>query len=237
MLAYLKMDILRSLRTPAFLGYTIGFPALFYVLFTTVMNHGDQTAAAYLMVSMALYGAIVAALPGAGARVALERTRGWTRQLALSPMRPGTYLLVKLVGATMLTVPSVVGVFILGRLVNHVSLPVTTWLGLVGIIWVASLPFVGLGILIGYTFRDEVAQGVSMVTLFVLSIGGGLWMPVTLFPHWLARIAEFTPTYRAGQLGWWLLDAASLSASGIAILAGWTVVIAVLAGWRFRRAS
>jgi ABC-2 type transport system permease protein len=99
------------------------------------------------------------------------------------------------------------------------------------------LPFVALGILIGYTFRDEIAQGVSAVALFLLAIVGGLWMPVTMFPHWLARIAELTPTYRAGQLGWWLLDATRLSAGGIAILVGWTVLFAVLAGWRFRRAS
>jgi ABC-2 type transport system permease protein len=237
MLAYLRMDVLRLLRAPAFLGYTIGFPAVFYVLFTTVLNHSDVSSARYAMVSMALYGAIVAALPGVGVRIATERTRGWTRQLALSPLRPTTYLLVKFAGAAVLTVPAMIAIFVLGRLLNHVSLPATTWLALVAMTWLASLPFVGLGIVIGYTFRDEVAQGVSMAALFLLSIGGGLWMPISVFPHWLARIAEFTPTYRAGQLGWWLLDATTLSGTGIAILVAWTVLFAGLAGWRFRRAS
>src|SRR3954454_16925487 len=237
MFTYLRMDVVRSLRAPAFLAYTIGFPAVIYVLFTTVLNHADASGARYVMVSMALYGAIVAALPGVGARIATERTRGWTRQLALSPMRPTTYLLVKFAGAAVLTVPSVAVISVIGRVLNHVSLPAMTWLALVGMTWVASLPFVGLGILIGYTFRDEVAQGVSMAALFLLSIGGGLWMPIHTFPHWLARIAEFTPTYRAGQLGWWLLDATTLSGTGLAILAAWTTLFVGLAGWRFRRAS
>jgi ABC-2 type transport system permease protein len=237
MFAYLRLEVLRALRNPAFLGYTIGFPAAFYLLFTTVFNRGDASGAAYGMVSMALYGAIVTALPGFGARIAMERTKGWTRQLALSPMRPVAYLTIKLAAASMLTVPSVVAIFLLGRFVNHVSLPATTWLGLVVALWLASLPFVGLGIVIGYTFRDEVAQGVSMVSLFVLSIVGGLWMPVKAFPHWLARVAEVTPTYRAGELGWAVLGAAHVSVNGLAVLLGWTVVIAVLAGWRFRKAS
>src|SRR4051812_40259037 len=96
------------------------------------------------MVSMALYGAIVAALPGVGVRIATERTRGWTRRLALSPLRPTTYLLVKFAGAAVPAVPSVIAIFALGRLLNHVSLPATTWLGLVAMTWLASLPFVGL---------------------------------------------------------------------------------------------
>jgi ABC-2 type transport system permease protein len=237
MLAYLRMEVLRTLRAPAFLGYTIGFPALFYLLFTTVFNRGDTAAASYGMVSMALYAAIVAALPGFGARIALERTRGWTRQLALSPMRPAAYLFVKVGAASLLTVPAVGAILLLGRFVNRVHLPVTSWLGLVGALWLASLPFIGLGIVIGYTFRDELAQGVSTVAMFLLSIGGGLWMPVMVFPHWLARIAEVLPTYRAGELGWSVIGATHVTGTGLAILAGWTVLFAALAGWRFRRAS
>jgi ABC-2 type transport system permease protein len=237
MLAYLRMEVLRTLRAPAFLGYTVGFPALFYLLFTTVFDRGDKSGATYLMVSMALYGAVVTALPGFGARIALERTRGWTRQLALSPMRPVTYLAVKLAAATMLIVPAVVAILVLGRFVNGVHLPALTWLGLTATLWLASLPFIGLGIVIGYTFRDEVAQGVSMVALFLLSIAGGLWMPVRVFPHWLAYLAEGLPTYRAGELGWAVVGAGHVTVVGLAVLLGWTAVIAVLAGWRFRRAS
>jgi ABC-2 type transport system permease protein len=117
------MEILRTLRAPAFLGYTIGFPSVFYLLFTKVFGQASASKAGYVMVSMALYGAIVAALPGFGARIALERTKGWTRQLALSPMRPGTYLVIKLVAASLLTVPALLGVMVLGRLVNHVTPP------------------------------------------------------------------------------------------------------------------
>jgi ABC-2 type transport system permease protein len=241
MLAYLRMEVLRLLRTPAFLGYTVGFPAAFYLLFTTVFTGGDPTAraqgAAYLMVSMATYGCVVTALPGFGTRIAIERSKGWTRQLAVSPMRPAQYLTVKLVSASALMLPSIVAVLLLGRFVNHVDLPVGRWLALAGLLWLGSLPFVALGILIGYTFRDEVANGVSMVSLFGLSLLGGLWMPVVLFPRWLARVAEALPTYRAGQLGWALIGATHVSTGGIAILLGWGVLFAALAAWRFRRAA
>ncbi|OLB74007.1 MAG: hypothetical protein AUI14_24735 [Actinobacteria bacterium 13_2_20CM_2_71_6] len=241
MLTYLRLEVLRTLRAPAFLGYTIVFPAAFYLMFTTVFNRGGTVAgtsgAAYLMASMALYGVVIAALPGFGARIALERTKGWTRQLALSPMRPGTYLAIKLGAASVLTVPAILAILLLGRLVNNVQLPIGRWIGLAALLWLASIPFVALGIVIGYTFRDEVAQGVSMVCLFSLSILGGLWMPVAAFPDWLAKVAQVLPTYRAGELGWAVVGGAHLSGTGIGILAAWTVGFAVLAAWRFRRAS
>jgi ABC-2 type transport system permease protein len=237
MIAYLRLEVMRALRAPAFLGYTIVFPAVFYVLFTTVMNHGKQDAAAYLMTSMALYGAVLAALPGAGARIAVERTRGWTRQLAVSPLRPGAYLLMKVLATSMLTIPVVGSILLLGRLVNHVDLPLTTWLTLLGTLWAVSAVFIPLAVLIGYSFRDEVAQGVSMVAVFLLAIVGGLWMPVSMFPHWLARIAELTPTYRAAELGWSVLGATHVTGTGLAVLAAWAALFAGLAAWRFRRAS
>ncbi len=177
------------------------------------------------------------ALPGFGARIALERTRGWTRQLALSPLRPGRYLTIKLASASVLTVPVIAAILLLGRFVNGVHLPAGRWLTLAAVLWLASLPFVALGIVIGYTFRDEVAQGVSMVCLFVLSILGGLWMPVAQFPDWLAHVARVLPTYRAGELGWAVVGGAHVSGTGFAVLGAWTVGFAVLAAWRYRAAS
>jgi hypothetical protein len=38
-----------------------------------------------------------------------------------------------------------------------------------------------------------------------LSVVGGLWFPVSLFPGWLAAISRWTPTRRFGDLGWRVL--------------------------------
>lgn len=237
MMRYLVLEVRRTLRKPAFLLYTVGFPVGFYLLFTTVFGGTNGDWAAQYMVSMALYGAMGAVLTGVGARIALERTDGWTRALALTPLRPAGYLAIKLGAGTILTVPVILLVMACGAVVNGVRLPATTWLLLVPLLWLGTLPFLALGIAIGYTLRDETAFGTAMVALFVFSIGGGLWLPVRAFPGWLADVAHALPSYRAGELAWRLLDGRQPFGAGALVFAVWLVVLLGLAGWRFRRAA
>ena len=59
---------------------------------------GSGNVAAYILVSMALYGAALTAAAG-GSMVALERSLGWSRQLRLTPLNPVAYILMKAVVA------------------------------------------------------------------------------------------------------------------------------------------
>ncbi|MEV5409934.1 ABC transporter permease [Thermopolyspora sp. NPDC052614] len=241
MIAYLRLEVLRALRSGAYLIYTIVFPVAFYLLFTLIMRAGPMSDGtryeAYFMVSMALYGAIGAGLTSVGGRIALERTKGWTRQLALSPMRSRDYVAVKVLTAAALSVPVILLIMLAGWLVNDVSLPWHTWLALVPALVAGGLPFAALGIAIGYTFRDEVAQMASLGSYFILSMAGGLWMPAMVFPDWLESISHALPTYRAGELSWRLLAGDQPFSAGAAVLAAWTVAFVLLAAWRYRRAA
>ena len=73
---------------------------------------GYGNVAAYIMVSMALYGGALIAAAG-GASVATERALGWSRQLRLTPLNPTVYIAMKamvalVMGAVAITVVNVV---------------------------------------------------------------------------------------------------------------------------------
>ncbi|WP_283133911.1 ABC transporter permease [Rhizohabitans arisaemae] len=240
MTAYLRIEVLRTLRNAAFVMFTIAFPVGFYLLFTTLfqLNQvGTTEFDAYYMVSMSLYGSMSVCLMGIGARIAVERTRGWTRQLALLPVHPASYIVVKMVSATLLVIPVILLIMMCGLLVNGVELPLGTWIGLVPLIWLGALPFVALGVAIGYTFRDEVAQMAAMSLYFLMSLLGGLWMPVTVFPDWLEAVGTTLPTYRAAELSWRLLAGEQPLTWGAVLLLGWAALFGLVAVWRYRRVS
>ena len=59
---------------------------------------------------------------------------------------------------------------------------------------VVSVPFVLLGMAIGYSLSAKAALPVVQVILFPLAFAGGLFMPPMFFPDWLAVISQATPT-------------------------------------------
>ena len=101
--------MLRNRRTIIF---TLIFPAaLFFAIgsgtgWQEKVGHGN--VAAYVMVSMALYGAALTAA-SAGAMVATERALGWSRQLRLTPLNPAVYIGMKALIALILGAVAILG--------------------------------------------------------------------------------------------------------------------------------
>ena len=159
---------------------------------------------------------------------------GWTRQLRVTPLPPVAYIAGKLLVSYIVTVPAIAAVLLAGVAVDHVTMSITEWLLLLGALAIGALPFAALGLLIGYLFDGNSAQGATMISLFGLAILGGLWAPISSFPDDLATIGRMLPSFRLADIG---RDAANgLLPDGIdiAILALYAVVIGGLAVWRYR---
>ena len=97
-LTVLRIELKRMLRNRRTIIFTLLFPAAMFFAFGSGSDWnesvGDGNVAAYVMTSMALYGAALTAAAG-GAMVALERALGWSRQLRLTPLNPAVYILMK----------------------------------------------------------------------------------------------------------------------------------------------
>lgn len=240
--AFVSLEIRRALRNRRYVMLAIGFPVVFYLLYTGVLagDTADPNAQVgglawrtYFMVSMASYAALVAGLGGAIV-IAQERGSGWTRQLRVTPLPPIAYVTGKLLVSYVVTAPAIAAVLLAGVLVNKVDLSITAWLQLFVTLVIGSLPFAALGLLIGYLFDADSAQPATIISLFSLAIVGGLWAPLSSFPDTIATIGRMLPSFRLADLG---RDAAAGLApdlADMAVLVGWAVVIGGLAAWRYR---
>lgn len=240
--AFVSLEIRRALRNRRYVTFAIAFPVVFYLLYTGVLSGaaagGDApiagtTWATYFMVSMATYGAMGAALGGAIV-IAQERGTGWTRQLRVTPLPAAAYIGGKLLVSYIVTVPAVVAVLVAGLAVNHVELSATAWIQMLVSLALGALPFAALGLLIGYLFDANSAQGAMMICFFSLAILGGLWAPVSSFPETLATIGRMLPSFRLADLGRDAATGALPDVADVAILAAYAAVIGGLAAWRYR---
>jgi ABC-2 type transport system permease protein len=237
-LAYLRLEVRRALRNRRYLVFTVVFPVLLYVLYTSVL---PNTASGpidglpwnvYFLVSMAAYGALGAAMSQANP-IASERRQGWARQLRVTPLPSLAYVAAKVASAVLLTVPALFLVGAAGVLVNHVDLGPATWLETIAVLAIGAIPFAALGLLLGYVLDAESAQGGMVLCYFTLAILGGLFAPLEAFPPGLATIGRVLPSSHFASLGRSVVAGKVPDPVDVLVLAAWGVALGALAAWRY----
>lgn len=235
---YLALEVRRALRNRRFLIFGVGFPAVLFLLYVSIFTGGDKVAIGVLMVNMTAFGALSSSV-FAGARVAVERSLGWQRQLRLTPLPGSGYLIAKGITGMLLAVPAVVVVPLLGVAVEGVSLDAAGWLRVTLGIWLAAIPFALFGLLIGQTGTPDTVQQVSSITMLVMSMLGGIFIPIDSMPGWLTDIAHVLPSYWLGQVGRGAVtsDLSVNLGQAVLVLAAWTAVLGFAVVRRYRRDS
>jgi ABC-2 type transport system permease protein len=235
----LKLEIRRLLRNRRTVLITMVFPVFFFLIFglnkayaTDKIGHGN--VAAFVMISLGLYGAVFAATSG-GAMVSIERAQGWSRQLRLTPLSPIGYILMKVVTALVLGAGSVAVVFIAGALTNKASMPTYLWFACGLSVWVGSLLFAAFGLFMGYLLPTENVMQIMSLILTLLSFGGGLFIPLSQFPHAVQEICKWTPLYGLNQLVHTPLLGNGVDWTWVVNVLAWLIIFVAGAAWRFRQ--
>ncbi|MGW7526483.1 ABC transporter permease [Streptomyces sp. NPDC054783] len=237
----IKLELARAFRNRKFLFFSVLYPSILFLIFssssgsTSKVDGTGLTVATYLMVSMASFGALTAVLMGNSERIAKERESGWVRQLRLTPLPGRGYVLAKTASAAVVSLPSIIVVFVAAAAIKHVHLDAWQWLALTGVIWAGSLVFAALGVAIGYVASGDAVRPITMIIYFGLSILGGLWMPSTTFPQFLQDIAKWLPTHAYAALGRAIEQSQAPHATDVAILAVYFVLFAGGAAWLYRK--
>ena len=235
---FLKLELRRLVRNKRAVIFTLIMPSVFFLLFGTDSSykteragHGNVTA--YVMVSMAVYGAMIATTSG-GAMVATECALGWSRQLRLTPLKPVAYVAIKVAVAMAMGAVAIVTVFIVGSLVGA-DLPFGRLVlcGLLG--WLCTLVFAAFGLFIGYLMPSENVMQVLGPSLALLSFAGGLFIPLDQMSDVFANIAKFTPAYGVGIVSRAPFGDDGNVALGVLNIAAWAAVFVIGAAWRMSK--
>jgi ABC-2 type transport system permease protein len=236
---FLALELRRLVRNRRAVIFTLIMPSAFFLLFgsdgdyrTQMTSHGNVTA--YIMVSMAVYGAMIATVSG-GAMVAAERALGWSRQLRLTPLNPVAYVAIKTTVAMAMALVAIVVVMLVGEMFGaEAPLWRLVLCGLLG--WLCSSVFAALGLFMGYLLPSENVMQVLGPALALLSFAGGLFLPLSEMSDVFATVAKFTPAYGVGVIARWPIDTTegNLAIAIVNVLA-WLAVFIGGAAWRMSK--
>ncbi len=232
----LRIELRRMLRNRRTIFFTLLFPAAMFLSFGGTKGWDDDAGhgnvAAYIMVSMALYGAALTAASG-GAMVAMERALGWSRQLRLTPLNPAVYILMKALIALVMGAIAIAVVNIAGVVQGKPRMPLHVWVECGLLTLVCTLVFAALGVFVGYLVPGENAMQVLGPGLALFSFLGNVFIP--LDPGtWIYRIAEWTPMFGVAEISRWpLTDELPWTAVVNAVV--WFALFVGGAAWRMSK--
>ncbi len=240
-LAYLiYVEVVKVVRIPMFAIFTILFPTLLFAMFGLPSVNDTEKgiiAGRYMMSSFGAYAVMGVALFSFGVAIASERGMGWNKLLRATPMNPLSYFIAKIAMAVLVGLATVTLLYLFAGLVAHVQMGLSTWVGLVGLLMAGMVPFVALGLWLGYLGGPQSAAVLANLINLPLSFASGLFIPVQMLPDVVQKIAPYLPSYHVAQLGWTFLGAGDGKGMGYHLvwLAGYTVVFLALAVVWYRR--
>lgn len=233
-------ELYTLIREPAAMFFTVAMPVGFFALFAGLF--GQQPAspgisvATFMLASFGVFGVVGVTLMSPGIGVAEDREHGWLRVKRVSPVPLPTTLLAKVIAALPIAVGVLAAMTAVTIAMGLFDASVTTWLRLIGILLIGSIPFALIGLAVGFTASARAAPAILNAVFIPMSVASGLWLPLNQLPEFVQRIAPYLPTYHLSQIGMNML--AGVSSTGHWLALGITTMIGALAAglaYRFGR--
>ena len=217
----------------------VGFPMILLSVMGAFSHGPDKSLDGFSLV--AVYEPILIAftcstfaLQGLPTVLAGYRERGILRRLNATPVGAGRLLGAQLTVNLSVTLIATLGILIVGAAAFGVALPREPAGFLVALVLTAAA-MLTLGLLVASLARSgRVAGAVGTMLFLPLMFFAGLWTPQATMPAALRRIGDDTPLGAAVSALQHSMAGQWPSASGLAILAGYTVAFGLLA-WRLFR--
>lgn len=235
---YIRYEMLRLFRNRQASIFSVVVPMVVFVIIAASAGNSKDivpgvSVARYYLASMLAFGTLSAVLAG-GARIAVERQVGWSRQLRLTPLAPGTYLRTKVLTSYLLAI-GVLVLLTIAATVLGVHLNPIDWLETVGLVIVALVPFAALGVAFGHVISADAMGPVIGIGTTLFAILGGAYFPIggdSGLGHDLVRVVPSFWLVQAGKNG---VGGQSWTPWAWLVVVVWAIACGLLAAWAYQR--
>jgi len=233
---YLRYELLRNVRKWRFILFSLAYPVVLYFVVTSPQRHATFDGVAfplYFMAGMAAVGTMIAVI-STGARISVDRSAGWTRQLRLTPLTAGDYLGARAACGFVMALLVIVLVSLSGTALG-VHLSYGAWLTMVGLMLFGLIPLTVLGILLGHLVTPDSLAPAAGGTIMLLALLGGAYGFLVAKSGAVFDVIKALPSYWLVQAGKTALAGGSWPAQGWIVIATWTAVLVPLAVFVYKR--
>jgi ABC-2 type transport system permease protein len=242
-LSQTRYSLLSLSRNKQAVIFTIVFPIVLYVLFSSIFGGDDTTRVpgagrlelnAYFAAGMIAYALTGASFTTLAITLTSYRESGLLKRYRGTPVPAWTFVVSLILRSLVLVALMVVALGLVARFAYDVDFGAASVGGLVVYLVLGTFTFCCLGVaLTAVTTSTEAASAIAPFSVVILSFVSGVFIPVAELPDWLVEVGNVFPlAHLATGLQTVLSPATSgfgLNGENVAILAGWGVAGLVVA--------
>jgi len=232
--AHARLQLADLFRSPGYVIPTVAFPAMFFALFALPFARTGAGAADQLALSYIAFAVIGVALYQFGVGIAAERGRPWERYLRTLPASTIERFAARIVAALVFGVLAAATVAAVARIFTPVDLTATQWALAFAYVLAGGVPFVLIGITIGYWASARAAVPIATALNLILAYAGGLWIPPQYLQHPIQVVSPYLPTRAFGDL-LWSIPGGGNAPHALVLLFWYATIFAGVASLGYRR--
>jgi ABC-2 type transport system permease protein len=234
-LTHAKFQLLETVRIPIAVIGSAFFPAASMLFFVVPFVGNDRTYATYATASMVTFATMTTNLFQYGVGVAEDRAQPWDPYTRTLPAGPAPRFIGRVLAGLVLMTGSLLPVVLIAWLFTAATVTVGGFVAAIGVTVVSAIPFIMMGLAIGYALPAKAAIVVAQVLFLPLAFGGGLLTAPGAAPGFVEDIAPYLPTGGAARLMWSAVGEFPFDRGSAITLVGWAVALAGVAIWAYRR--
>jgi ABC-2 type transport system permease protein len=198
-----RYDLLAFVRNRQSQFFTLALPVLFLVIFASVFGRGGDTTqvpggristSVYYVPGIMALGIIAACFGNLVASVTAQRERGVLKRRRATPVPAAAVIAGRVLTAVVIAVVMSVVLLGIGWAAYSAHVPGRTALALAVTVVIGAASFCCLGYaLTSLIHNEDAAQPVTQALLLPLYFISGVFVAVSILPHWLADVGEIFP--------------------------------------------
>lgn len=234
---HFRFGFLEVIRVPVAVVGNVVFPALAMLFFVVPQREVAENpfAATAATAQLAVFAVMSTCIFTYGIGVAEDRSLPFDPYVRTLPAGPGPRMAGRVMTGTVFSLFGVLPLIAVAFFLTEATITAPRLVATIAMLLVASVPFLLIGLTIGYALSAKAATAVAQVVVFPLAFAGGLFVPPEAFPAWLDTLSTYLPSRAARDLVVPIASGGEVSAMAIPVLLAWTVVFAVVTAWVYRR--
>jgi ABC-2 type transport system permease protein len=234
-LTHTRYQLLETVRIPVAVIGSAFWPAASMLAFVVPFAGHDPAAATFATASMITFAVMSTNLFQYGIGVADDRAQPWDPYVRTLAAGAFPRFAGRILSGLAMMVLSLLPVIVIAALLTEATITPLAFVTAAGLTAVVAIPFILMGLAIGYSLPQKAAIVVAQVLFFPLAFAGGLMTAPGQAPGFVEHLAPYLPTGGAVRLMWATVGDYPFNAGSIVSLIAWTIALAGLAVWAYRR--